>query len=249
MVVQVNLYKISEWVYETLINNCMTTYLSKNELSYDIDFGTDDDCLEVAQLFDEASEGVVKYFYDDIYALGGALPIPSTGITQFEKYMSTSETQRIYNDNVDFDTQYFYKITNSVKATHRDKIVGAAICLPHNNVKSSYFFDKFFSDEKKAHLQVFLDNKVADAWLIDQFIVKAPFTRQGMGTQIINKVKIHAYDNSYSKVSIFCYDKNTGSKTFLESQGFSVTKTIDVSSHPFFQSISVDNLHQMVCSL
>ena len=33
----------------------------------------------------------------------------------------------------------------------------------------------------------------------------------------------------YSKVSIFCYDKNTGSKTFLEGQGFSVTKTIDVS--------------------
>ena len=106
-----------------------------------------------------------------------------------------------------------------------------------------------FNDEKKAHIQVYFDNKVADAWFIEQFIVKAPFTRQGMGTQIINKVKIHAYNNSYSKVSIFCYDKNTGSKTFLESQGFSVTKTIDVSSHPFFQSISVDNLHQMVCSL
>ena len=97
--------------------------------------------------------------------------------------------------------------------------------------------------------QVYVDNKVADAWLIEQFIVKAPFTRQGMGTQIINKVKMHAYNNSYSKVSIFCYDKNTGSKTFLESQGFSVTKTIDVSSHPFFQSISVNNLHQMVCTI
>ena len=108
---------------------------------------------------------------------------------------------------------------------------------------------KVTSDEKKALVQVYVDNKVADAWLIEQFIVKPPFTRQGMGTQILNKVKIYAHDNSYSKVSIFCYDKNTGSKTFLESQGFSVTKTIDVSSHPFFQSISVNNLHQMVCTL
>ena len=237
----------------------MTTYLSKNELSYDIDFGTDDDCLEVSQLFDEASEGLVKYYHDDIFNISGDLPIPSTGITEFSKFMSTSETQRVYNDNVDLyssDASYYdrndgylYKITNSVKATHKDKVVGAAICLPHNNVQLTDYMKNHFNDEKKAHIQVYFDNKVADAWFIEQFIVKAPFTRQGMGTQIINKVKIHAYNNSYSKVSIFCYDKNTGSKTFLESQGFSVTKTIDVSSHPFFQSISVDNLHQMVCSL
>ena len=227
----------------------MTTYLSKNELSYDIDFGTDDDCLEVAQLFDEASEGLVKYYHDDIFNISGDLPIPSTGITEFAKFMSTSETQRVYNNQIDFDNYYMYKITNAVKATHRDKIVGAAICLPHNNVDVTLYMANHFNTEKKAHIQVYVDNKVADAWFIEQFIVKAPFTRQGMGTQIINKVKIYAYDNSYSKVSIFCYDKNTGSKAFLESQGFSVTKTIDVSSHPFFQSISVNNLHQMVCTI
>ncbi len=231
----------------------MTTYLSKNELSYDIDFGTNDDCLEVPQLFDEASEGLVKYYHDDIFNISGDLPIPSTGITEFAKFMSTSETQRVYNDNVekyyDSDDGYLYKITNSVKATHKDKVVGAAICLPHNNVRNTEYMTNHFNDEKKAHIQVYIDNKVADAWFIEQFIVKAPFTRQGMGTQILNKVKIYAYDNSYSKVSIFCYDKNTGSKTFLESQGFSVTKTIDVSSHPFFQSISVNNLHQMVCTI
>jgi len=231
----------------------MTTHLSKNELSYDIDFGTDDDCLEVSQLYDEASEGIVKYYYDDIFNVSGDLPIPSTGITEFAKFMSTSETQRVYNDNVekyyDSDDGYLYKITNSVKATHKDKVVGAAICLPHNNVRNTEYMTNHFNDEKKAHIQVYIDNKVADAWFIEQFIVKAPFTRQGMGTQILNKVKIYAYDNSYSKVSIFCYDKNTGSKAFLESQGFSVTKTIDVSSHPFFQSISVNNLHQMVCTI
>jgi GNAT superfamily N-acetyltransferase len=227
----------------------MTTYLSKNELSYDIDFGTNDDCLEVAQLFDEASEGLVKYYHDDIFNISGDLPIPSTGITEFAKFMSTSETQRVYNNQIDFDNYYMYKITNAVKATHRDKIVGAAICLPHNNVDVTLYMANHFNTEKKAHIQVYVDNKVADAWFIEQFIVKAPFTRQGMGTQILNKVKIYAYDNSYSKVSIFCYDKNTGSKAFLESQGFSVTKTIDVSSHPFFQSISVNNLHQMVCAI
>lgn len=237
----------------------MTTHLSKNELSYDIDFGTDDDCLEVGQLYDEASEGIVKYYYDDIFNASGDLPIPSTGITEFGKFMSSSETQRVYNDNVnlyssdasyyDNNYGYLYKITNSVKATHKDKIVGAAICLPHNNVNQIAFYENHFNTAKKALVQVYVDNKVADAWLIEQFIVKAPFTRQGMGTQIINKVKIYAYNNSYSKVSIFCYDKNTGSKTFLESQGFSVTKTIDVSSHPFFQSISVNNLHQMVCTI
>ena len=227
----------------------MTTHLSKNELSYDIDFGTDDDCLEVSQLYDQASEGIVKYYYDDIFNVSGDLPIPSTGITEFGKFMSSSETQRVYNNQIDFDNYYMYKITNAVKATHRDKIVGAAICLPHNNVDVTLYMANHFNTEKKAHIQVYVDNKVADAWFIEQFIVKAPFTRQGMGTQILNKVKIYAYDNSYSKVSIFCYDKNTGSKTFLESQGFSVTKTIDVSSHPFFQSISVNNLHQMVCTI
>ena len=227
----------------------MTTYLSKNDLTYEVDFGTNDDCLQFAQLFDEASEGLVKYYHDDIFNVSGSLPIPSTGITEFAKYMSTSETQRVYNDTVDFDNHYMYKSTNIVKATHRDKVVGAAIGLPHNNVGVTPYMSNHFNTEKKAHIQVYVDNKVADAWFIEQFIVKPPFTRQGMGTQILNKVKIYAHDNSYSKVSIFCYDKNTGSKTFLESQGFSVTKTIDVSSHPFFQSISVNNLHQMVCTI
>ena len=117
----------------------MTTHLSKNELSYDIDFGTDDDCLEVSQLYDEASEGIVKYYYDDIFNVSGDLPIPSTGITEFGKFMSSSETQRVYDDNLDLystDASYYdnndgylYKIANSVKATHKDKIVGAAsIC-------------------------------------------------------------------------------------------------------------------------
>ena len=235
----------------------MTTYLSKNELSYDIDFAENDDYLEVGQLFDEASEGLIKYLYDDIFNVSGDIPIPSTGIPEWAKWMRTDyrDVTDIFigDTNFGFDNYYMYKITNAVKATYRDKIVGAAICLPHNNVPNSIdkneFFRQKFNDEKKAHMQIYIDNKVADAWFIEQFIVKAPFTRQGMGTQIINKVKIYAYNNSYSKVSIFCYDKNTGSKAFLESQGFSVTKTIDVSSHPFFQSISVNNLHQMVCTI
>ena len=238
-------------MYITLINKCMTTHLSKNDLTYEIDFAENDDNLEVAQLFDEASEGLVKYYHDDIFNTSGNISIPSTGIVEFAKYMRTDVTDitDVYSSGVDFDNQYFYKITNTVKATHRDKIVGAAICLPHNNVKVTTFMTNEWNTEKKAHIQVYFDNKVADAWFIEQFIVKPPFTRQGMGTQILSKVKTHASDNSYSKVSIFCYDKNTGSKTFLEGQGFSVTKTIDVSSHPFFQSISVNNLHQMVCTL
>ena len=236
-------------MYITLINKCMTTHLSKNDLTYEIDFAENDDSLEVAQLFDEASEGIVKYYHDDIFNISGDLPIPSTGITEFAKFMSTSETQKVYNNQTNFDSGYQYKITNAVKATHRDKIVGAAICLPHNNVTMTTFMTNEWNTEKKAHIQVYIDNKVADAWFIENFIVKPPFTRQGMGTQILSKVKTHASDNSYSKISIFCYDKNTGSKTFLEGQGFSVTKTIDVSSHPFFQSISVNNLHQMVCTL
>ena len=237
-------------MYITLINKCMTTHLSKNDLTYEIDFAENDDNLEVAQLFDEASEGLVKYYHDDIFNTSGNISIPSTSIVEFAKYMRTDITDitNVYATN-NFDNYYMYKITNVVKATHRDKIVGAAICLPHNNVQLTNYMTNEFNTEKKAHIQVYIDNKVADAWFIEQFIVKPPFTRQGMGTQILSKVKTHASDNSYSKVSIFCYDKNTGSKTFLESQGFSVTKTIDVSSHPFFQSISVNNLHQMVCTL
>ena len=237
-------------MYITLINKCMTTHLSKNDLTYEIDFAENDDNLEVAQLFDEASEGLVKYYHDDIFNTSGNISIPSTGIVEFAKYMRTDITDitNVYATN-NFDNYYMYKITNVVKATHRDKIVGAAICLPHNNIQLTNYMTNEFNTEKKAHIQVYIDNKVADAWFIEQFIVKPPFTRQGMGTQILNKVKTHASDNSYSKVSIFCYDKNTGSKTFLESQGFSVTKTIDVSSYPFFQSISVNNLHQMVCTL
>ena len=232
----------------------MTTHLSKNELSYELNFGVDDDCLEVAQLFDEASEGLVKYMYDDHYVLGGTYPIPSTGIQEFSKYMSTSETQRLGAEldgvyAVDFDNKYYYKITNAVVAKHKDIPVGAAICLPHNNVAVDQHMTDTFSDEQLAHLQIYVDNKVADAWFIEQFIVKSPFTRQGMGTVILNKVKTYATDNSYGSVSIFCYDKNTGSKSFLESQGFSVTQNIDVSSDPFFQGISVDILHLMVCSL
>ncbi len=238
-------------MYITLINKCMTTHLSKNDLTYEIDFAENDDSLEVAQLFDEASEGIVKYYHDDIFNTSGNISIPSTGIVEFAKYMRTDVTDitDVYSAGVDFDNGYHYKITNAVKATHRDKIVGTAVCLPHNNVTMTTFMTNEWNTEKKAHIQVYIDNKVADAWFIENFIVKPPFTRQGMGTQILSKVKTHASDNSYSKISIFCYDKNTGSKTFLEGQGFSVTKTIDVSSHPFFQSISVNNLHQMVCTL
>tara|TARA_E500000318_G_scaffold51738_2_gene48417 strand:+ start:4581 stop:5261 length:681 start_codon:yes stop_codon:yes gene_type:complete len=226
----------------------MATYLSKNDLEYTVDFGTDDDVLELSALFDFASEGSVKYFYDDLYTLDGTYPFPSTGIVEFSKYMSTVETQRIGDSLVDFDNDYYYKSTNSVVAKHNNKVIGAAICLPHNNVSLSPALQNF-NDEKKAHLQVYIDNKVADAWYIENFAVYSPFQLQGVGSTILQKVKEHAESQSYDEVSTFVYDKNTDSKAFLESKGFSSDRTIDVSSHPFCQGISVSNIYRMRCSL
>jgi len=150
---------------------------------------------------------------------------------------------------VDFDSDYYYKSPNSVVAKHNNKVIGAAICLPHNNVNMTTHVTNTFNTEKKAHLQVYIDNKVADAWFIEQFGVQSPFQLQGVGTTILNKVKEHAESQSYDEVSTFVYDKNTDSKAFLESKGFTSDRTIDVSSHPFFQGISVSNIHRMRCSL
>lgn len=227
----------------------MTTHLSKNDLEYTVDFGTNDDVLEVAAIFDLASEGLVKYYHDDLYTLDGTFPLPSLGIIEFSKYMSTTETQRMGDSLVDFDGDYYYKITNSVVAKHNNKVIGAAICLPHNNVNMTTHVTNTFNAEKKAHLQVYIDNKVADAWYIENFGVQSPFQLQGVGTSILNKVKEHATSQSYDEVSTFVYDKNSDSKAFLESKGFTSDRTIDVSSHPFFQGISVSNIHRMRCSL
>jgi len=227
----------------------MAAYLSKNDLEYTVDFGTNEDVLELSALFDFASEGLVKYYHDDLYTLEGTYPLPSTGIVEFSKYMSTTETQRMGDSYVDFDSDYYYKSTNSVVAKHNNKVIGAAICLPHNNVNMTTHVTNTFNTEKKAHLQVYIDNKVADAWFIEQFGVQSPFQLQGVGTTILNKVKEHAESQSYDEVSTFVYEKNTDSKAFLESKGFTSDRTIDVSSHPFFQGISVSNLHRMRCSL
>lgn len=226
----------------------MATYLSKNDLEYTVDFGNDDDVLEVATIFNDASEGLVSYYHDDFYKLDGQMPIPTTGLIEFSKYMSTSETQRIGHSMVDFDNDYYYKITNAVVAKHNNKVIGAAICLPHNNVSLSPALANF-NDEKKAHLQVYIDNKVADAWYIENFGVQSPFQLQGVGTNILNKVKEHAKSNSYDEISTFVFDKNTTSKAFLESKGFSSDRTIDVSSHPFCQGIKVSNIYRMRCSI
>ena len=227
----------------------MTTHLSKNDLEYTVDFGTNDDVLEVAAIFDLASEGLVKYYHDDLYTLDGTFPLPSLGIIEFSKYMSTTETQRMGDSDVDFDDDYYYKITNSVVAKYNNKVIGAAICLPHNNVKMTTHVTNTFNAEKKAHLQVYIDNKVADAWYIENFGVQSPFQLQGVGTVILDKVKEHAESQGYTEVTTFVYDKNTNSKAFLESKGFTSDRTIDVSSHPFFQGISVSNIHRMRCSL
>jgi len=98
----------------------MTTHLSKNDLTYDIDFAENDDYLEVAQLFDEASEGLVKYYHDDIFNTSGNISIPSTGIVEFAKYMRTDVTDitDVYSSGVDFDNQYFYKITTNGEKTY-----------------------------------------------------------------------------------------------------------------------------------
>ena len=84
---------------------------------------------------------------------------------------------------------------------------------------------------------------------LKEFSAGTPFQLQGIGSTILQKVKEHAESQSYSEVSTFVYDKNTDSKAFLESKGFVSDRTIDVSSHPFFQGISVSNIHRMRCSL
>jgi len=225
----------------------MATYLSKNDLEYTVDFGTNDDVLELSALFDFASEGLVKYLHDDLYDINDGNVNP---IVEFSKFMSTDDSVRLnHNYTVDFDNSYYYKSTNAVVAKHKGKLIGAAICLPHNNVHMVDHAEDSFSDEKKSYLQVYIDNKVADAWYIENFAVYSPFQLQGVGNTILQKVKEHAESQSYSEVSTFVYDKNTDSKAFLESKGFTSDRTIDVSSHPFFQGISVSNIHRMRCSL
>jgi ribosomal protein S18 acetylase RimI-like enzyme len=243
----------------------MATYLSKNDLEYTVDFGTNDDVLGVSAIFDYASEGLIRYYHDDLYnenisifedILEGMghlhhLPNPQDSISEFSKFMTTDESVR--KDRivfpVNFDTDYYYKITNAVVAKHKNKIIGAAICLPHNNVNLTTHIRESWNAEKKAHIQVYIDNKVADAWYIENFGVLSPFQLQGVGNTILQKVKEHAESQSYDEVSTFVYDKNTNSKAFLESKGFTSDRTIDVSSHPFFQGISVSNIHRMRCSL
>ena len=84
----------------------MTTYLSKNDLEYTVDFGTNDDVLEVSALFDYASEGLVKYYHDDLYTENTDF-VSSNGIVEFSKYMSTDANSienypyTVYFDNID----------------------------------------------------------------------------------------------------------------------------------------------------
>ena len=92
----------------------MTTYISKNDLEYTVDFGTNDDMLELSALFDFASEGLVKYYHDDLYAEDTDFTT-SIGVVEFSKYFSTDDSIRVnYPYTVDFDTTTLVPDSDSV---------------------------------------------------------------------------------------------------------------------------------------
>lgn len=172
---------------------------------------TSDDAVVIAQLTMMAADGLVEFLMDDL--------VPDTSSQQLLTSMIASETGEASYHNTEV-------------AVHNTVVIGIAQTYPAEKHRITEEMRSFFPQERLDLLEDFFNSRVENSLFLDTLAVAPEYQGQGIGTQLIHRVKQKAKALGYLSVSLITWANNRQAIELYQRQGFQPIKSIQVGQHP-----------------
>jgi ribosomal protein S18 acetylase RimI-like enzyme len=174
--------------------------------------GDKDECAQLAELINIASDGVVEYLFRDL--------VPGMTPVQVVAY-------GLEKDN------YPHTYKSAIVATIKDDIVGMALSYPSSYHKITDEMRNFFPEDRLAHLSHFYSASVENSWYLDDLCVVEGYRRKGIGEKLISLTKEKAIENGHHTLSLIAFADNTLAIPVYKRTGFEIVKKVELQGNEF----------------
>lgn len=184
-----------------------------NKIKFSFRPGRVEDCPAIAHRVNRSAQGAVDYLYQGIR-------INKSPIELLSDQMAT---------------EVHYSFANTMVVETAGRIVAIALSFPASGLSVNETMLKVLAPEKLDYLRYFCDNRLKDSWHLDAIYVDKEFRQQGLGDQLVSRVKQQAEYYHYPFLQAFAFANNEGAIRFYQSRGFEIDLEIVVDTHEFLK--------------
>lgn len=168
------------------------------------------DCLQIAEMINMASSGVVEFLFHDLFP----------ELTPVQIVAHNLENTR---------GSHTYK--NTIVAESDDRIVGMALSFPSHFHEITAEMRQFFPADRLEHLSDFYAARVEDSYFLDAICVEEKMRGNGIGSQLISLTKKNAKQRGFDTVSLVVFADNTAALSVYRRHKFEMVAPIKLHSH------------------
>tara|TARA_R110002049_G_scaffold147342_1_gene310068 strand:+ start:33569 stop:34216 length:648 start_codon:yes stop_codon:yes gene_type:complete len=197
-----------------------------------------------AYIFDEDSAGVTEFSIrdgqlSDCHVLARLINESSKGAADYlfnQKDNHGKNAEEMVSELLAREVHYSY--ANSIVVQFEGNVVGMALSFPSSGLMLSEQIKQHYSERQFQYVKYFAENTIADSWHLDAICIDAEYRGNGIGRDLLQKVKQQASYYKYPELEVFVFANNTGAIRFYQRHGFAECKEIDVSGHEFLNDKS-----------
>lgn len=170
------------------------------------------DCATIARLVNESSGGAADYLFDKADLEGKTAELKVSQLLASEVH---------------------YSYANTIVVQIKDEVIGIALSFPASGLLQNEEMKQYYSEQQFQYIQFFVENKLKDSWHLDAICVESKYRANGVGKQLLDKVKQQAEYYRFPMLEVFVFASNENAIRFYQSNNFVIQESIDVAQHEF----------------
>jgi ribosomal protein S18 acetylase RimI-like enzyme len=168
------------------------------------------DCLQMAEMINLASGGVVEFLFHDLVA--DLTPV------------------QIVAHNLE-NTQGSHTYKNAIVAECDDRVVGMALSFPSRFHAITPEMRQFFPPDRLEHLSDFYAARVEDSFFLDAICVEETMRGNGIGSELISLTKNKAKQSGFDTLSLVVFADNTTALRVYHRHQFEIVTAVELNFH------------------
>lgn len=171
-----------------------------------------DDCLQIAELIDIASGGLLNFLLFN-------LTIKLSPVHIVSQYLKEDKSHYTYKNIF-------------VAELNNDKIAGMILIYPSEFYGITAEMKYVLPRERLEHLKDMYYSKIPDSFFIDTLSVHEKYHKRGIGSTLLSIAFEKAIESGFKALSLIVFADNTNALKFYEKRGFQIIKKIKIDYHP-----------------
>jgi ribosomal protein S18 acetylase RimI-like enzyme len=168
------------------------------------------DCLQMAEMINIASGGVVEFLFHDLTP-------------------ELSPVQIVAHNLENSQGSHSYK--NAIVAESEARVVGMALSFPSHFHEITTEMRQVFPPDRLEHLSDFYAARVEDSLFLDALCVEETMRGNGIGSQLLSLAKKKAKQDGFDTLSLVVFADNTAALSVYRRHKFEIVAPVELNFH------------------